>query len=307
MRLSLELGKLREQGYFRSFEDKGDYYLVTCPFHSGGNERTPSMGINKNRIKSREGTLEEGYCHCFGCGYKGRFTKLLADIRGVSEFDILKEYKRDLIYDARRELVVNLNRESMRNDFNFNPKPLTDAERSYLRGRKITDEIMSRFEICSDGRGGVVFPLHNKVGEVIGIQSRNVSSKIFYNTKGLDKRRFLYGLYHVKKSGYVPGERIYVVESIIDMLTLWSWGYKAVALMGAEFSDYHYSELIKLPHDIVLALDNDEVGKSAMTEAERVFKKLGRKVYRFRWGNLPEKDINDLTHEKFKTQVKGDK
>lgn len=300
MRLTQELQKVRAMGYFRDMEDKETYYLVTCPFHGGGNERTPSMSVNKERFKSRDGNyIDEGYIHCFGCGYKGRFTKFLADLQGVSEFDILKQQQKDKIFEDKRNLNLSITRGKTVTEFKFNPLPLTDRGRKYLHGRKLTDEVIERFNIVSNKYGNVVFPLIDKSGNIIGEQARDIDKKFFNNTKDLDKKNFLYGLYQLKGESYTPGDKLYVTESIIDTLTLWSWGFKAVALMGAKFSEYHLRELIKLPYDIVLSLDNDEVGKKAMSEVSKVFIKYGKKITLLKWGNTIEKDINDLNKEKF--------
>lgn len=300
MKLLQELHKLRAIGYFKDMEDKETYYLVTCPFHGEGKERTPSMGINKERFKSRDGNyVDEGYVHCFGCGYKNRFTKFLADLQGVTEFDILKQQQKEKIYEDKRNLTISITREQKSTEFIFNPIPLTDRGRKYLHGRKLTDEVIEKFNIVSNKYGNVVFPLMDKAGNIVGEQARDIDKKFFNNTKDLDKKSLLYGLYQVRAENYTPGEKLYVTESIIDTLTLWSWGFKAVALMGAKFSEYHIRELIKLPYDIVLALDNDEVGKTAMREVSRTFIKYGKKITLLKWGNTIEKDINDLNKEKF--------
>lgn len=300
MNITEELRKLKDLGYFRDMEDKESYYIVTCPFHGGGREKTPSMGINKERFKSNDGYLVDvGFVHCFGCGYKNRFTKFLADIKGVSEYEILQLQQRDKIYEEKRTLSLNIVRELEDKTIIFNPLPLTLTGRQYLNNRKISDTVIDKFNIVSNKYNNVVFPLYDKDGKVVGEQARDIKRKFFNNTKDLDKKRILYGLYQLRQERYSPGEKLYVTESIIDTLTLWSWGFKAVALMGAKFSKYHIQELIKLPYDIVLALDNDEVGKKAMLEVSKLFSDKGKKINLLKWGNTIEKDINDLSREKF--------
>lgn len=301
MSILREINALRNGGYFRDFEDKEDYYLCTCPFHKDGKEKTPSFSINKKRIKTHKGILEEGYVHCFGCGYKGTFTRFLADVRGVSEFEILKQMRKDLIWEDKRELLLSLNRTEEKKEFEINVLPLDSNGRAYLKNRKLSDEVIERFGIGSDKYSNIVFPLVDKVGEVIAEQKRAIREKKFYNTEGFDKMAYLYGLYQVLTD--LESDTVYIVESIIDCLTLWSWGYNSIALMGSKYSDYHITEICKLNKHIVLALDNDDVGKSAMFKLKNVLVKKGRRVDVIRWGNTREKDINDLTKEKFEKLI----
>lgn len=299
MYLNEELRKLKALGFFRNFEDKEDYYLVTCPFHGEGKERTPSMGINKYRINSNGKIVDEGFVHCFGCGYKARFTEFLSDLYGVSEFTILQKLQKDRIYEDKRNFKISFGEVRSEKVELEEVKEITVAGRKYLNNRKITDIIINKFSLGSDVRNNVVFPLINKNGEIIGIQKRGIYNKFFSNTKDLDKLNYLYGLYQLKEDKENYKDELYIVESIIDCLTLWSWGYRAVALMGAEISPFHVKELGKLPYDLVVATDNDEIGRGIRDKILKEFKGIGKKIRAFNWSNVMEKDINDLSREKF--------
>lgn len=298
MNIRLEIDKLRSLGFFKHYEDKEEYYLCTCPFHKGGNEKTPSFGINKQKMQIKGGTqIDEGYCHCFGCGYKGRFTELLADLYGTSEINILKRELKDKIYQDKRDFNIVFGDEDIE-EFIYKPLPISQKTREYLHKRKITDDVIKEFEISSDAFDSVVFPLKDKRGNVIAIQKRSIVDKKFFNTKHFDKMGFIYGLYEVKSSQDEFTE-VFVCESVIDALTVKGFGYQAVALMGSSISKYHIKELCKLKQEIIIATDNDEVGKKAYMELANGLKKYGKRFKKFRWINEVEKDINDLTLEKF--------
>lgn len=297
MDIKAELNKYRANGFFKNISIKNDYVLVTCPFHNNGKERTPSMGIATKRIHKGNLKVEEGYVHCFGCGYKARFSKFLADIRGVSELEVLKEFTKDKIYINQRDFDIKfkINSKSF-GDLKLNIDGFDEDCYEYLIKRNIGASVIEQFHLGGEDKK-VIFPLLNKKDKVIGYQKRDICKKQFYNSEDLAKLDFLYGLNEVIRSNCK--DYVIVVESIVDCLTCWSYGIPSVALMGSELGEYHLKELSKLSNKIILALDNDEVGKEANKIILEKFKFVGRVAYIFKWGNYGEKDINDLSKIKF--------
>ena len=43
--------------YLKDIKDGPENVMLTCPYHKGGQERRPSMGVKKT----------DGTCHCFTC------------------------------------------------------------------------------------------------------------------------------------------------------------------------------------------------------------------------------------------------
>lgn len=299
IRIRDELNKLRGEGYFRDFEDKESYYLATCPFHSEGKEKTPSFSINKKRFRKNDFYVEEGYVHCFACGYKARITKFLADIRGVDEYDILKEARKNIIFAEKRDLNIIFEVEEQRVDIKMDECIDLQADGlQYLGHRKISKDVCKLFNI-KQRNGQVVFPIYSKKGQVVATQGRSIVGKHFFNTENFEKMNYLYGLYELLQSEQSEGA-IYVVESIIDCLTLWSWGFRAVALMGAKFSKVHIKELVKLPNEIVVATDNDVVGKQVAKDLVAELRAKGKKAKSLNWNGMIQKDINELSVDIFK-------
>ncbi|MGQ7420791.1 CHC2 zinc finger domain-containing protein, partial [Streptococcus suis] len=56
----------------------GREFKACCPFH---HEKTPSFTIND----------EKGFYHCFGCGAHGDVIRWMADQRGLSFMDAVKQ------------------------------------------------------------------------------------------------------------------------------------------------------------------------------------------------------------------------
>ncbi|MGL5460744.1 MAG: toprim domain-containing protein [Cetobacterium sp.] len=295
-----DIKQANDNKIFKDIKNCGDYLLVTCPFHKNGQEHTPSMGISLKQIKTKDGVLEEGFAHCFGCGYKGTFTRFVGDVQGINEYEALRFLKSYAVVfkQDKRHLEVGLEREKFIPRVENINNPMTANVLNYLaKKRGLHTGVLKAYDIGSNGTRAV-FPIKNKDGQVLAYQQRDIYNKQFYNTKDFDKLSNLYGLYELKKY-QCNDNRVFIVESIIDCLTLRGWGYNSVALMGVILSDYHLKELCKLSLDIVLALDNDEEGKKAINIIKQRLLTKGKRVQVVQWDKTTKKDINALKKEEF--------
>lgn len=94
--------------------------------------------------------------------------------------------------------------------------------------RHLTREVVDRFRIGYDKeKDAITFPVWDEKGNLVMITERSVTSKKFYIPSNTEKPVYL--LNEVLKCGY---NKVYVVESQINCLTLWSWGYPSIALFG---------------------------------------------------------------------------
>lgn len=115
----------------------------------------------------------------------------------------------------------------------------------------------------------LTFPVRDKQGNCLFVVRRNVSYKMFNYPNNVEKP--LYGLYELYKLREFPKE-IYITESIIDCLTLWSIDMYAVALNGTG-TKYQMQQLNELPcRKIILATDNDNAGKQARIKLKQNIK-----------------------------------
>ena len=138
------------QGYIPVVTRSGRNW-AKCPFHGGGNERTPSFAIND----------KDGFYHCFGCGESGdMFTfvekmdhvsfneavEILARKAGVELETVRGKAERqdkdeiDTLYDLNKRIAGT-----------FHYLLLNSAEasraRDYLSSRGISDAMIERFEL----------------------------------------------------------------------------------------------------------------------------------------------------------------
>ena len=156
--------------------------------------------------------------------------------------------------------------------------------------RKLIEDIIVKFKVgwCKE-RDTITFPIWDENNNLLGITERNVKNKYFHIPENIGKPVYL--LNYIKREHITE---VYVVESQIDALYLWSIGYPAIALLGTG-SKQQYKILersgIRIFH---LALDGDLAGRHGIARfIENMPKDILIDILL-----LPDgKDINDLSKE----------
>jgi len=286
--------------YLREVKRTGNNMMITCPYHSGGTEQNVSMGVTiDDNDKSRKGT-----CHCFTCHITVDLLTLIGFVNGVNDVGqfgnkwVHKEY---LIYDnteERQPIKAFKQKEKVTPLLIPEEEVLVYAEQipAYIINRGVTLEIADRFNVGYDKeKHSVTFPVYDKDGRCRFIQRRSIDSKYFLNTEGADKDSTLYGidqLYKELQTGNSGIMELYVVESIIDALYLWSNGKYGVATMQAIPTKAQLKLLNDLPiKTLIAAQDNDNAGiRGALYLRKHLSSKL---IKRFMFPDYA-KDINDI-------------
>lgn len=278
---------------FPQYSIKGMELISSSPFRE---DNSPSFSLN----------LDTGLWIDFGSqgGFtgKGNFYSLMANLTGEDYEDIEQQYyqvvngKLDEI--NKLELKVRLPEASPEpvvfdlGDFNY-----WEYQSNYLSNRGITEKAQQAFKVGYDkDNSSIALPIFDIDGNLVNIKFRNVNQKQFYYLHGgQPSSHHLYGGHMVKKLGSsrVGVPRVFITESEIDALYLWSYGLPAVALSTARLSR-RQEELLGLlgVEELILAFDNDSAGKQVFGDA--VKRLLGKfKLYQL---VLPKeaKDVNDL-------------
>lgn len=273
---------------FKQIKPASSNIQVTCPFHSGGQEKKASFGIHR----------ETGNCHCFTCGWAGSLSKCISEIHGrYDDGDFgarwLSKNFSSVTIEERARLKVNMSRGSK------TKKPVIDyvseSELSsyryyhdYMWERVLTKRVIGMFDVGYDKNTDcVTFPVCDTTGGCVFVARRSVRVKYFHYPE--DAVKPVYGLYHCIKLGV---KKAVITESIFNCLTLWKLGIPAVSLLGLG-SDTQYEELKKSPIRLfVLALDPDKRGQDAQ---EKLRKSLSSsKVLSTVLYDNEKEDINDL-------------
>ena len=269
---------------------------VSCPIHKDGQERKPSCGIStEDKGKTPAGTV-----NCFTCGYTANLQEMISHCFGHEDegkFGIqwLGKNFMTVAVEHRTPLELNMDRHSSyKQENNFVTEKELDSYRfthPYVYKRKLTDEIIEKFDIGFDSRTKcVTFPVWNIQGNCVFIARRSVVTKFFNYPDNVVKP--VYGAHLITpKMGTVI-----ICESIFNALTCWTYGHPAVALLGLG-SPEQYDILRKMRvRKFILAMDPDEAGARATKNLRRELK--AHKIiteYVIPQGS----DINDLNLHQF--------
>lgn len=274
-------------------ETTGDEFKACSPFRD---ERKPSFYIN----------LETGLWKDFGASddawKQGNLIQLISFLNNVSyeesEEYLLEKYNVEIKDVDGLELSINIQMEEPEPKV-FSRKelePYLFRKKSYLLNRGVSEEIQKKFVVGYDRKSDAVafFWLDAITGKVTTVKFRSTKGKQFYYIKGGQPvRNHVFGLYQAIQEGC---SKVYIVESEIDALYLWSNGIPAIALGGSYLSPAQKRLLmISGIQCFVIATDDDDAGR----RIKESLKKELTGFYEVLEITLPDyaKDINDVKQE----------
>lgn len=294
-----KLKKDNTEGYLKEIgKENNDNVKITCPFHKEGKESHPSCYVYAERDHA---TLEFGYYRCFTCGAKGHLYELVSKCLSISVEEsktwLVDNFSHTLIY---QELVLP------RIELESESKKYLDESilkqyafyHPYLEDRGISFETAKKFQVgWNKENNSITFPVRDRHGRLTGITERYINEKRFYIPA--DMKKPLYLLDYIISKGYTS---VFIVESQINCLTLWEWGYPAVALFGTgSKAQYEILKTSGIRH-YYLCFDGDDAGRKG---ANRFIRSMNKDVI-VTTVNIPDgKDVNDLTREEFENILKS--
>lgn len=282
-------------GKLQNIQYKTDDVRISCPVHKDGRERKPSCEIYVGDSEK----MTWGTTHCFACGFSGQLFDTIAEAcdNTVSWAKWwLKEYFTEQILEGSNvamdaPIILPKNMKEEEKSLDENILASFQSWHPYMGKRKLSKEICKKYEVKYDKDSEcVVFPVRDINGKLKFLTRRSVNSKKFIIDKDIEKEVYL--LYNQIME---HKREVYVVESQINALTLETWGYPAVALLGTG-SDYQYVQLRKsgiLKYN--LCFDGDEAGMKGTKKFIRNMPNCFISVIEIPSG----KDVNDLTKDEF--------
>lgn len=282
--------------YFNTIKRTPKSFMVSCPFHKGGQERKPSCGIKL--VTDNRGSV--GTVHCFSCGVTTNLSIMMQELLGSNynedEVESLFGLKTIMAqeYIVQQEVTPKF-KIPQENHISQNVIRTYDVYHPYLQQRRITPEVAKIYDIGFDSYNRhITFPIRNNKGVIVGIGRRSIDMKRYIYPEGMIKP--VYGVYELP----LFIRYLWVCEGPFNIWSLKGWNKTAVALLGTGTETQH-KQLLGIDCDgYVLALDPDDAGRNGTYKlAEYLIKHNKTNIF---VTLLPDgKDINDLTLEEFET------
>lgn len=242
--------------------ETGKDFICFCPYHS--NTDTPSFSVSKT----------SGVYLCFNamCGSKGTLVGLVKDHHPdkLGEFEVLRFILKRK--GARKHSLAEEVARSRKKPEEFNILPSAmfdrlheglletpDAMRYLVEDRGFEEETLEDFYIGYSSRNEMVtVPMHDPMGNYVGLIGRSVEGKRFKNSTGLPVSRTLWNLHRAKAAS----DTLIVVEASFDAMRVHQSGYPNVAaLLGGNLSNLHIELIEKYFNSIIIMTDFDDKSK----------------------------------------------
>lgn len=286
----LQIRKETGGKYFKDIIKNGNQLKITCPVHKSGKENHPSCFITDDNTSDINGVW-----HCFTCSASGTLIDLVAHCFNT-DIIVAGEWLTERFADTY------LIKETILPEITLNNEKIEVLDESvldeyayyhpYMFKRGLNEEIIRKFKIGSTPDGKyITFPFWDEHDRLLGVFKRSTEGKQFIIPKNIKKPIYL--LNFIIK-GHIT--TVYVVESQINALTCWKWGYPAVALIGTGSKEQY--EILKKSgiRHFILCFDGDVAGDTGI---KRFINNMPDDIL-VSVKNIPRnKDVNDLTKEEF--------
>jgi DNA primase len=285
-------------------------YLIQCPYHS---DKKPSCSVSVN-----------GLFHCWGCGEKGTFTRLLHDVgnmswkRATETVSLLglrnnwtkKEkrlYEQDEaptissavlgFYDVDWDAAYALWQAHGGTNADSRPPWALVFDKGFLPGT------LTRFDAGYDKDDQrITIPIWNADHKLLGLLGRATREGEF---KIVPYNKFqytgtVYNLWATKE-----GEPVVLVEGAFDcwMLAQWEIPFTAIATMTSHASETQVAQILEKHGEIYIFYDGDSAGWKGAATVARMLTKRGGRVDII---STPDgvKDIKTLNRKSFMRQFR---
>jgi DNA primase len=278
----------------------GEELTAFCPYHYDG---TAESGKDSWSINA-----ETGKHRCWSCGFAGSLAWLLHKVGDVPLDQAIKEVGGEVDLS----IIKNIDPWSGTREIYDPPAPMSRARllvydeppAEALAKRNLTAEAAAAYEVrWETAKSAWVTPIRDALTqEVMGLQIKG-PDRYFRNLPGgVNKGSTLFGIEKL------PAESVVLVESPLDVLRLYSLGYVGISTFGAAWSAEQMSLIIHNAESVIVAMDNDEAGRTQSLKMLGLNKKgfAGRRLIPFdyhirmkffSYDGIDAKDVGDMTDE----------
>jgi DNA primase len=305
--------------YLRYIRASGNYNVGgPCPFHKGGQERTPSFYIN----------TQNGLYFCHACGEKGTFAQFLKLMGASAE-------KVDLVLELARQeqpkkppKATDLHgdhflSESLLGVFDYCPIKLVEDG--------FDEKLLHKMDVGFDKQyNRISFPIRDLYGNLVGFSGRTVIDAYprYLVYKKEDLKRFCsdnpediakYDAYDIKNHDHLwnmhnvfPSlfygdlDTVIVVEGYKACLWMIQQGFEnTVALQGSRMTAKQEAILCKFDGNVFFFLDNNKAGREGTDDAGPRLKRRGQKFWVCSYPDSVEEGAqpDNLTQEEIQSSL----
>jgi len=260
-------------------------WLLQCPLGTHA-DNTPSFSLSVN-----------GLFHCWSCGAKGNYTKLLHD---VAQFSWKKSIETVSLLNLRKEWTKQKQRVYEQNESStiseavlglydvdwFHAHELyqthggEEAERrppwALVFDKGFEPRTLAHFQAGYDADDQrITIPIWNEKQKLLGILGRACRQWEF---KYVPYLNFQYTDHVYNLNSTTVGDPVVLVEGAFDAWMLWQWEIPltAIATMSSHISLRQVSQILEKHANIYLFYDNDRAGwKGAATAAKLLTRQGG--------------------------------
>lgn len=279
---SLDIVDLLSDAGVRQIKEGEKEITALCPMHKervGKEDSHASWSINRHTFVH----------HCFSCGYSGTLVGLLIDLQGYAPEDLQAEI-------AKSSFLRTMEKIEQKQEEPEEERPptewelsniLTDVPERLLTLRRLQRHAVDAYGVRWDpDKKSWVLPIYHPDGSLMGVQYRQKGT-VINAPKGMNKAITLFGFQVpiLLSDGWVT-----LVESPLDAVRLYGLGIPAIASFGAWVSDEQITLMCRNYRRIVLAMDNDKVGKQATDMLRFQLRKRSQPHVVFRYDGLRTAD-----------------
>lgn len=266
---------------------KGDSIWIKCPFHGGGQERTPSCRINIQKT-AKYGV---GFYYCYGCGAHGSWNDLADKIHGLPKLDEQTVKNQDLILTKlTSQQIDTLYGRNAAEKLDFQSMVTWDPEViwRYINGALVSDIGGMLFYNKTVKTNQLLLPcFQNKKlkGAIQCALEKKKGFSSYINTEGPWVKKTLFPYDYVRNMIKEDNSLLALVEGPRDALNLIQYGIPALCILGSKNWSSIKSDLVNIldPKLLILAFDADEAGESAFNSVSSSFSIRGNKVMKLQF------------------------
>lgn len=281
----------------RGFVVRGDNGWIRCPYHSNGQESTPSMMINLKRKVTSKGTFNIGSARCHACGkFIPNWNILAKKLSLASDVNQPEDYSNPFDDEMDRAVLneSNLYLPNLDNMIPWNPEENWRTVKGGLLV-KVGAKIMFNEKIETTQ---LYLPCYVNKKHVGGVQAnlKKQGKRNYFNTPGEWTRDLgLYPYDYIKKRLKIRKVRtVVLVEGGRDSLKSIQYSIPALGILGTgNWSDAKADLLLSLDlKRVIIAFDPDAAGEKA---TKTVYKSLKDEVDVRRFSFPPDIDPGNMS------------